>query len=243
MKTMRMKMVALAVVVLALAISPVYAAPVSLDLSTGVGTDLGTLTYAGGANPLVGANILIGAVSGVNTPSNAGVTDVISGGILSFTTGNFVSYNAATQTYTFGSGGSFTITGTGPGCLTVGGCGGNTPNTASGPTLVSGTPLSAQYLGGLVNLYITTGTDTKDPKLVQFFGINPADNPGGWDFSGSVHATIATGGGGGAFTATSNHSTDISNTPVPEPASILLIGAGLLGFGLVLRKKQIQSVN
>ena len=101
-------------------------------------------------------------MSGVNTPSNNAVTDVISGGTLSFTTGNFVSFNTATQTYTLGSGGSITINGTGPGCLTVGGCGGNTPKTTSGPTLL--VHISAQYMAGLVNLYITTGTDTKDPS-------------------------------------------------------------------------------
>lgn len=202
----------------------------TIDFSTGVGTDIGALFYAGGANPLVGSNILIGAVTGVSTPSNVGVTDVISGGILSFTTGNFVSYDAAFQTYTFAPGGSITITGTGPGCTTVGGCGGNTPNAASGPTLLTGVDVSAQYLAGLVNLYITTGSDTKDPKLVQFFGLNPADIPA-WDFYGSVHATVSSGGGGGAFTAASNHSTDISNIPVstvPEPSSIVLFLSGII---------------
>jgi hypothetical protein len=241
MKTMRMKIALFAGLVFALAISPVYAAPVTIDLSSVGGTDLGTLTYTGGATPLVGANILINNVSGVNTPSNAGVADAITSGILSFTTGNFVSFSGGT--YTFGAGGSITITGTGPGCTTVGGCGGNTPNTTSGPTLLSGTPLTATYTGGTLNLYITSGTDTKDPKLVQFFGFNPAQIPGGWAFSGTVHAALTSGGTGGAFTAASLDSTDISNTPLPEPASILLIGAGLLGFGLVLRKKQIQSVN
>src|SRR6516164_5611855 len=97
------------------------AIPISIDFSTGAGTDIGTLSYAGGANPLIGINILIGAVTGVNTPSNASVTDTITSGVLSFTTGNFVSYNALTQTYTFGSGGTITITGIGPGCLSVGG--------------------------------------------------------------------------------------------------------------------------
>jgi len=53
-----------------LLIAPVYAAPITIDFSTGVGTDLGTLNYTGGTNPLIGNNILIGAVTGVNTPSN-----------------------------------------------------------------------------------------------------------------------------------------------------------------------------
>jgi hypothetical protein len=218
------------------------AAPTTVDFSTGAGTDTGTLTYAGGANPLIGSNILIGAVTGVNTPSNNAVTDVVSGGTLSFTTGNLVSYNAATQTYTFGSGGSILISGVGPGCNSVGGCGGNVPNAPSGPTLITGAQISAQYLAGLVNLYITTGSDTEDPKLVQFFGLNPANIPS-WTFSGSVHATISSGGGGGAFTAVSNHSTDISNTPVPEPASIILLGSVLVGIASLAHRRRAKSLN
>jgi len=79
-----------------------------------------------------------------------------------------------------------------------------------------------------------------DPNLVQFFGLNPADIPS-WNFSGSIHATIASGGGGGAFTATSNHSTDISNTPVPEPASITFIGTFLIAFTILVRRRSVRS--
>ena len=236
-------MTKVALSVLALAITPLYGAPVTIDFSTGVGTDLGTLSYAGGTNPLIGTNILIGAVTSVNTPSNAAVTAFITSGLLSFTTGNFVSYDAATQTYTFGPDGTITITGSGPGCLTVGGCDGNAPDTTSGPTLISGVDVSAQYIAGLVNLYITTGSDTSDPTLVQFFGLNPADIAS-WNFSGSVHATLASGGGGGAFTADSTHSTDISNTPaVPEPASITSLGTFLIGITSLVHRLRVKSSN
>lgn len=94
------------------------------------------------------------------------VTDVITAGLLSFTTGNFVSYNSLTQTYTFDSGGSMTITGAGPGCLTIGGCSGNAPNTTSGPTLISGVTVSAQYIAGLVNLHDWERHDGSEPGSI-----------------------------------------------------------------------------
>src|SRR5690348_6301521 len=103
----------LALAVLVTVAGSAYAAPQIIDFSTGAATDNGTVTYAGGAAPLVGSNIGIGLVRGISTPSNAGVTDSITNGILSFQTGGFTSYNAGTDTYTFAPGGFIKITGTG----------------------------------------------------------------------------------------------------------------------------------
>src|SRR5262249_33095782 len=154
---------------------------------------------------LVGANIGIGTVRGVNTPSNAGVTVTSVSAILSFTTGNFVSYDAGSDTYKFAGGGTITLTGTGPGCLTVGGCGGNTPNTTSGPTLLTGSVVSATYQDSGVDLNIDLGSDTKDAALLAFFGFQPDTF---FQFSGTIHASLSSGGGGGAFVADSTSSTD-----------------------------------
>jgi hypothetical protein len=236
------RLITLAFLALTACVGAAFAAPTIIDFSTGAGTDTGTLTYTGGTTPLVGADILIGAVKGVNTPSNSGVSDTITGGLLSFTTGDFVSFDPGTGTYTFGSGGTISITGTGPGCLTVGGCGGNVPNTTSGPTLLSGVDISARYEVasgiGMLDLYITTGSDRKNTNLVQFFGLNPA-NISSWAFNGTVHATG--GGTGGAFAADSTGSTDIANTPVPEPASIILLGSVLVGITSLVHRRRAKS--
>jgi hypothetical protein len=221
-------------VLIALALAgTVRAAPAIIDFSTGAAVDNGTVSYAGGAAPLVGTNIGIGLVRGISTPSNDGTTDAVSA-LLDFTTGAFTGYNAATDTYSFGAGGSLTITGTGPGCLTVGGCDGNTPNTTSGPALLTGSVISATYTGGLFDIVLAAGTDTKDVLLTNFFGL-PASFT--YQFSGSVHAAITSGGGGDAFSAASTASTDIRNQAVPEPAGVVLLGTLLLGVAGLVRRR------
>src|SRR5690348_14608949 len=87
-----------------------------IDFSTGSATDNGTSCYAGGAAPLIGANIGVGLVRGIGTPSNSGVTDPITAGLLNFTSGAFISYSAAADEYFFGGGGTITISGSGRGC-------------------------------------------------------------------------------------------------------------------------------
>lgn len=235
---MKTRLITMALLALTALVGTMVGAPTIIDFASGAGTDSGTLSYAGGAAPLVGNNILIGDVTGISTPSNNGVTDTVTTGLLSFTTGDFSML--AGGIYSFGSGGSITITGMGPGCTTVGGCGGNTPNTTSGPNLLTGASVSGTFnSNGTLNLSIINGSDTKDPLLVQFFGL-PASIPG-WDFSGTIHATGFTLSPTGGFTANSSHSTDIQNTPVPEPASIILLGSVLVGITSLVHRRRAKS--
>src|SRR5262249_29606218 len=68
-----------------------------------------SISYAGGTNPLVGANVNASSVVGVGTPANDGTVLTISSGRLNFTTGNFSSFSS--NTWTFSGGGSISLTG------------------------------------------------------------------------------------------------------------------------------------
>ena len=73
---------------------------------------------------------------------------------------------------------------------------------------------------GLVS---ASGPDTKSPLLLAAVGL-PGNTP--FEFFGVSIATNALGPnqGGAAI------STDMANTAVPEPASLLLLGTGLLAL-------------
>lgn len=179
-------------------------AQVSIDFSTGTAGVGGTVNYAGGAAPLVGSNILIQQVTATNTPSHAGTYNVTNGGsgvgMLNFTTGDFVSFNPTGNVYTFGAGGSLTITGAIPAA-----------GITSSQTLLTSPSISAQYDQGTGSVTLTIigpDSDTKDPNLLKFLGL-----PSGisFQFSGTIHALLTGGGGGASFTSTASGSTDIDN--------------------------------
>jgi hypothetical protein len=186
-----------------------------------------TGSISGGAGgPLVGTGIQVDNVVGIGTPNSNGVTLTIDSGILNFTTGNYT--GAGPNTWNFGGGGSITITGgidLDP--LTPG------LEIPLGSQLLSGTFTGASVIsfGKFFKITGASFYDTKDPALTAFFGL-----PNG-TYDGNFNISFNASTSGNSFSSTMVLSGDLTNSPVPEPATMLLFGCGLVGIGIFARRK------
>lgn len=204
----------------------------SLQFNLTAAQTSGTISYDGGTgNPLVGIDIGIVDIIGLDTPANAGVTATCANCLLNFTTGNYTGF--AGDTWNFLAGGSVSITG-GIDFPDM------TPDISAGSNLLTGTFTSAQLHDHIVtqpgefHLHIdaNTFTDSKLSALTDFYGL-----PGG-EYTGAMVITFQTDTGispGTAFTSNIINSGSVINQPVPVPAAVWLFGTGLLGLMGVAR--------
>jgi len=184
-----------------------------------------SITYAGGAAPLVGTAITITQLQGLNTPSNSGAILTVTGGTLGFTSGNLTSSTASSWVFGVGPASAVTING----------------STAHG----SGALLSGQVesvivtASGANNFNVAIGVilNIVNPTLASFFGLSGgSSNP--WTGNFNIGFTAAATPPG-AISSTQVLSGDLITTPVPEPSTMAIAGLGalgMIGYGLRRRK-------
>lgn len=217
------------VMALNLTLSPVPARALSiLDFDMAAPT-AGSISYDGGATPLKGVNIQVDTVVGIGTPLNNLVLLPVTGGLLNFTTGNLTGFDQ--YHWNFGGGGPASIVLTG-GISTLG-----IPDNS---TLLTGTVMSALVTYHADNqtfrVLDETLLDTKNDVLEKYYY---GQNYPGW-LGGLNLSFIANNGNPppNAFASDLIASGDIiNNQPIPEPATMLLLGFGLIGLAGYGRKK------
>jgi hypothetical protein len=204
----KLKMLGVAAAAIVLMAAPATAATV-VDFNTGLAGQGGTITWDG--TNLIGSNIPIGAVSIAGAPTNNGVF-AVSGTATGQSAGGFGTLNFNTNP----DSNFITISGCIPG-LSIG----LDANGNCAPVeLMDGSFTS--YTSSPNGLVSAIGEDMKSTDLMNAIGW-PTNLP--WEFFGFSMTTTGLSPNG---VPGSVISTDIRNTPVPEPATMMLLGTGLL---------------
>jgi len=216
-------------------VAPAAASPV-LDFL--IFPNIGTYSYAGGTTPLVGTGIGVDSVVGITTPTPnppVALTGTCGGfACLNLTTGNFLSTGPGPVSH-FAAGGSITLVGGAPSL--------GIPN---GTTLFSGsfTQQVNLQITGSQDRDIVTGIflDTKLNALAANWGLSGGATP----YSGLLSQQFVVSGSPvppTSFTSDLLLGGDVSNTPllVAEPSAILLLGSGMVGLGVMARRRRRRT--
>lgn len=184
-----------------------------------------SISYAGGATPLLGSGITIDKIQGLGTSANSGAILTCVSCVLTFTTGNFT--GSTTTAWNFGGGGTITVMGGTSGLLNL-----------ARTTLLTGAWTGASVTGFGSTFNITGGAfvDTKDAALLAFYGISTSQALFGGLNMGFFTPVAVTPPR--AFTSSTVTSGDLVNQ-VSEPPILAFVGMALVGLGVWSRRRQV----
>jgi len=116
----------------------------------------------------------------------------------------------------------------------------NAPNTIpNGTALLTGTNDSFTFSLSGDNITVrANGPDTKDANLLAALGLGAFAGLNKWNIIDGFSIGARQVAGGNVYAA---FSTDIPNSPVPEPASILLLGTVLFGVTHSIRRRMVSK--
>ncbi|BAU65761.1 hypothetical protein STA3757_31520 [Stanieria sp. NIES-3757] len=185
----------------------------------------GTLSYDGNGGSLVGTNLLLDTVLGIDTPANNGKTLSCVGCKLNFATGA----NISESPYEFASGGSVTITG----------------KILDGLTeIVNGTLLTGQFTENIVGsvagsfaVFSGIGIDSVNSVLSSYYGVDTTDFTFAQTSIAAKNVKVNPNKG---FSGTVTN-TDFDTTPktTPEPTATLgLLAVGALAANSTAKRKK-----